>query len=151
MHSRMYENPKNKPTQKENIVTIKNDSSYSSSRLSALTAAELRSAIDGQVILPGDVDYDHGRALFYGGFDHRPAAIMRVADAQDIARLVSLARETGSELAIRSGGHSIAGHSVSDGGLVLDLSAMRALEIDVKQRTAWAETGLTAGEYATAA
>jgi hypothetical protein len=103
------------------------------------------------VILPGDVDYDQARTLFYGGLDRRPSAILRVADAADVARVVSLAREAGWELAIRSGGHSIAGYSVSEGGLVLDLSAMRGLELDVEQRTAWAETGLTAGEYAAAA
>jgi FAD/FMN-containing dehydrogenase len=116
-----------------------------------VSASDLRSTINGRVILPDDVGYDQARALFYGGFDHRPSAIMRVADATDVARVVSLAREAGWELAVRSGGHSIAGYSVSDGGLVLDLSDMRALEINLEQRTAWAETGLTAGEYATAA
>ena len=65
--------------------------------------------------------------------------------------MVSLARETGLELAVRSGGHSLAGHSVSDGGIVLDLADMQALDIDVERRTAWAQTGLTAGEYTTAA
>jgi FAD/FMN-containing dehydrogenase len=64
---------------------------------------------------------------------------------------VSLARESGLELAVRSGGHSSAGHSVTEGGVVLDLSNMRALQINVEGRTAWAETGLTAGEYTTAA
>jgi FAD/FMN-containing dehydrogenase len=64
---------------------------------------------------------------------------------------VSLARDTGLELAIRSGGHSQAGHSVTEGGVVLDLSDMKALQFDVKSRNAWAETGLTAGEYTSAA
>ena len=73
--------------------------------------------------------------------------IVRVADADDVARGIALARENGLELAVRSGGHSGAGHGVSDGGIVLDLADMRALEIDVEGRTAWAETGLTAGEY----
>jgi FAD/FMN-containing dehydrogenase len=67
-----------------------------------------------------------------------------------VARVVSLARDTGLELAVRSGGHSVAGHSISDGGIVLDLSNMRALDIDVERRTAWAETGLTASDYTTA-
>ncbi len=60
--------------------------------------------------------------------------------------MVSLARESGLELAVRGGGHSGAGHSISDGGIVLDLSSMKKLEIDAEGRTAWAETGLTAGE-----
>jgi FAD/FMN-containing dehydrogenase len=101
---------------------------------------------------PGGTAYDHARAVFYGGFDQRrPAVIIRVADATDVARVVSFARETRLELAVRSGGHSLAGHSVSDGGIVLDLGAMRALDLDVAGRTAWAETGLTAGEYTTTA
>lgn len=62
---------------------------------------------------------------------------------------VLLANE-GSELAVRSGGHSGAGHGVTDGGIVLDLRDMKALDIDVDGRTAWAETGLTAGGYSTA-
>jgi FAD/FMN-containing dehydrogenase len=74
-----------------------------------------------------------------------------VADAADVARVIAIARETGLELAVRSGGHSGAGHGVSEGGIVLDLSDMRALDIDPQSRTAWAETGLTAGEYTVAA
>ena len=77
--------------------------------------------------------------------------IVRVADADDVARVVALARETGSELAVRNGGHSPAGHGVSEGGIVLDLSALRGLEIDASQRTAWADAGLTTGEYTAAA
>jgi FAD/FMN-containing dehydrogenase len=111
----------------------------------------LRAAIDGQVIAPDDAGYDQARTLFYGKFGGRPAAVARPADATEVARVVSLARETGLELAVRSGGHSTAGHSVTDGGIVLDLSAMRALDIDPERRTAWAQTGLTAGEYTAAA
>ena len=132
-------------------MTIQNRSTRSQAETSTLSSEKLRSTIHGQVILPGDGGYDQARALFYGGFDHRPSAILRVANTADVARVVSLAREAGWELAIRSGGHSVAGHSVSDGGLVLDLSNMRTLEFDLEQRTAWAEAGLTAGEYTTAA
>jgi FAD/FMN-containing dehydrogenase len=69
----------------------------------------------------------------------------------DVARVVALARETGLELAVRSGGHSISGLCVSEGGIVIDLADMRALEIDPEARTAWAQTGLTAVEFTTAA
>ena len=89
--------------------------------------------------------------MFYGGIDRHPAVIVRVKDDMDVARVVSLARESGLELAVRSGGHSIPGHSVSEGGIVIDLADMRALEIDVDARTAWAQTGLTALEFTTAA
>src|SRR5258706_8689571 len=111
----------------------------------------LRAAITGRVITPDDQDYDQARTVFYGGIDRRPAAIVRVANAKDVAYVVSLARETGIELAIRSGGHSIPGHSVTDGGIMIDLSEMKALQIDAEGRTAWAETGLTAGEFTAAA
>ncbi|MCI0649660.1 MAG: FAD-binding oxidoreductase [Chloroflexi bacterium] len=116
-----------------------------------ISIPKLRAAFNGRVIAPDDAGYDEARTIFYGGIDRRPAVIIRVADATDVARVVSLARETGLELAIRSGGHSTAGHSVSEGGIVLDLSDMRALEIDAERRTAWVQTGLTAGEYTTAA
>ncbi|MGH2492872.1 MAG: FAD-binding oxidoreductase, partial [Candidatus Limnocylindria bacterium] len=95
-------------------------------------------------------EYDAARTVFRGGVDKRPALIVRVADAEDVARVIALARETGLELAVRSGGHSSAGHCVTEGGIVLDLSAMKGLEIDVAGRTAWAETGLTAVELTTA-
>ena len=116
-----------------------------------ISIAGLRSGFKGQVIGPDDAGYDQARTVFLGGIDRRPAVIIRPVDATEVSRVVSLARDTGLELAIRSGGHSGAGHSVSDGGIVLDLAAMRALEIDAEGRTAWAETGLTAVEYATAA
>lgn len=112
-----------------------------------LSIPQLRAAFNGRVIAPDDARYDEARAVFYGGIDHRPAVIIRVADAADVARVISLARETRLELAVRSGGHSFAGHSVSNGGIVLDLSDMRALDIDAKRRTAWVQTGMTAGEY----
>jgi FAD/FMN-containing dehydrogenase len=120
-------------------------------RHAPISIPDLRDGLSGQVIAPGDAEYDQARTIFYGGFDQRPAAIVRVAAATDVSRVVSIARDTGLELAVRSGGHSLAGHSTTGGGIVLDLSAMKALEIDVQQRTAWAETGLTAGEYSTAA
>ena len=110
----------------------------------------LRSDFSGHVIAPGDPGYDEARTVFSGGIDRRPAIIIRVADAAEVCRVVALARESGLELAIRSGGHSSVGHSVSEGGIVLDLANMRDLQIDVQGRTAWAETGLTASEYTNA-
>jgi FAD/FMN-containing dehydrogenase len=112
---------------------------------------EFSSKVRGQLIRPQDGGYDEARTVFYGGFDRRPALIVRVEDASDVSRVVALARESGLELAVRSGGHSVAGHSTTNGGIVLDLSEMKNLEIDVEGRTAWAETGLTAGEYTAAA
>jgi FAD/FMN-containing dehydrogenase len=118
--------------------------------LSTKTISQL-DAISGRVIRPDDADYDKARATFYGGTARRPAAVVRVANAADVSRVITFARETGMELAVRSGGHSGARHSVSDRGIVLDLKDMKALEIDAERRTAWAETGLTAVEYTVAA
>src|SRR5918994_7004446 len=112
---------------------------------------EFASNVRGQLIRPGDGDYDEARPVFYGGIDRRPALIVRAKDATDVSRVVSLARESGLELAVKSGGHSAAGHSTTEGGIVLDLSEIKALEIDLEGRTAWAQTGLTTGEYTTAA
>jgi len=112
---------------------------------------KLRTDVRGRVIGPDDPGYDEARTPFYGGIDRRPAVIVRVADDADVARVIAIARETGLELAVRSGGHSIPGYSVSDGGIVLDLADMRAIDIDADGRTAWAETGLTAVEFANAA
>jgi hypothetical protein len=116
-----------------------------------ISIPELRDTLHGRVIAPEHPDYDQARTVFVGGIDRHPAVIIKAADTSDVARVVSLARETGLELAVRSGGHSTAGHSVCEGGIVLDLSAMNALDIDVDRHTAWAQTGLTAGDYTTAA
>jgi FAD/FMN-containing dehydrogenase len=112
---------------------------------------QLRSELTGRVIEPDDDGYDKARTLFAGGFDRRPDVIVRVAGATDVLRVVTHARESGMQLAVRSGGHSAAGHSVSDGGIVLDLSEMKAIDIDRRGGTAWAETGLTAAEFTNAA
>jgi FAD/FMN-containing dehydrogenase len=108
---------------------------------------QLEAALRGHVITPDDAGYDDARTVFYGGFDRRPAAIARVADETDVARVVRFARETGLELAVRSGGHSTAGHCTTDGGIVLDLRDMKAFDIDVDGRTVWAQAGLTSGEF----
>jgi FAD/FMN-containing dehydrogenase len=116
-----------------------------------ISIPDLRNVLSGQVIGPDDAAYDQTRTIFYGGIDRRPAAIVRPTDAKEVAQVVLFARDTGLELAVRSGGHSVARHSVTEGGIVLDLRDLRALDIDPQQRTAWAQTGLTAGAYSTAA
>ena len=111
----------------------------------------LRSEFPGRVIAPGDAEYDQARTVLYGGFDKHPAVIIKVDGANDVARVIELARETGLELAVRSGGHSNAGHSTTEGGILLDLSPMKAIEIDDDAQTAWAQPGLTALELSQAA
>ena len=110
----------------------------------------LRTELTGRVVTADDPEYEAMRRVVSGEIDARPAAIVRPADAADVARAVDLAREHGLELAVRSGGHSAVGHSTIEGGLVLDLRDLTTLDIDVDGRTAWAGAGLTAGAYTTA-
>src|SRR5215216_2376767 len=112
----------------------------------AVSVPQLRATLKGQVIAPQDAGYDEARTIFYGGFDRHPAAIVRVANPTDVSHVVALARESGIELAVRGGGHSLAGHGVSDGGLVLDLGWLDELEIDAHGRVATAAAGLRAGK-----
>src|SRR5919204_878694 len=116
-----------------------------------VTMEQLQSQIKGRVIEPGHAEYDDARKVFVGGVDRRPALIVRVADADDVAHTIDLARETGRELAVRSGGHSGLGHGTTEGGIVIDLREMRSVTIDADDRTAWAETGLRARDYSVAA
>jgi FAD/FMN-containing dehydrogenase len=98
------------------------------------------------VLRPGSSDYDAARRIALGGSDPRPAVIARPRTDAEVAEVVLAARDTGVPLAVRGGGHSSAGHSTVDDGLVLDLRELTAFEIDPAGRTAWAEAGLTAGE-----
>ena len=119
----------------------------SSTSTSSISIPRLRDRFGGRVTGPGRAGYDQARTVFYGKYDRRPAAIVRPADAAEVAQVVNLARDGGLELAVRSGGHSSAGHGLSDGGIVLDLSELTAIDIDPEARTAWAAGGLTAGAY----
>ena len=115
---------------------------------SSVLVPPLRALAKGRVIAPEDAGYDRARAIHFGGYDLRPGAIVRPVDAADVARVVTFARDSGIELAVRGGGHSGAGHGSTDGGVVLDLRDMKAIGIDAERRTAWAQTGLTAGDPA---
>jgi FAD/FMN-containing dehydrogenase len=116
-----------------------------------ISISDLRSRVRGRVIGPDDHDYDAARAVFYGGLDRRPAAVVRVADERDVASVIALARDVGLEVAVRSGGHSAAGHGTSEGGLVIDLAELREIDIDPGARLAGARTGLTAAAYSVSA
>ena len=111
----------------------------------------LRAELKGRLVEPTDPDYDEIRTVVVGGIDRHPTAIARVADADDVARVIRFARENGLELAVRSGGHSGAGHSTTEGGIVIDVRDLKQLDIDPASRTAWAGSGLTAAEYTGAA
>jgi FAD/FMN-containing dehydrogenase len=111
----------------------------------------LRDELKGRLIEPTDPDYDEVRTVMVGDVDRHPAAIARVTDAADVARVIRFARDNGLELAVRSGGHSGAGHGTTEGGIVIDVRDLKQLDIDADAHTAWAGSGLTAGEYTAAA
>src|SRR5262245_19998978 len=113
--------------------------------------SELRAELTEPVIGPADPTYDEARTVFLPSIDRRPAAIARPVDATEVAVVVGIARERRLELAVRSGGHSGAGHGVSEGGIVLDLARLKELAIDPDAGVASAQAGLTAGEVTVAA
>jgi FAD/FMN-containing dehydrogenase len=121
-----------------------------SPQTSDLSIDQLRAELNGKVIPPDDPGYDEARQVFFKGFDRRPLAVTVVADVDDVARAVDFARDNRLELAVRSGGHSRSGYGTSEGGLVIDLSAMNSVEVDADGETAWVETGATARQYTTA-
>jgi FAD/FMN-containing dehydrogenase len=104
---------------------------------------DLRSSFAGIVIAPGDADYDQARRGFNAFVDRRPAVIARCATANDVAPAFAFARANELEIAVRGGGHNPAGHCVCEGGLVIDLSALRTVHVDAGARTARADGGAT--------
>ncbi|CRK59427.1 FAD linked oxidase-like protein [Alloactinosynnema sp. L-07] len=125
------------------------DKTNASIERGTVPVAQLRATVKGQVLVPGDAGYDEARVVYLGDVDQRPAVIVQPADAADVASVVTLARASEVPLAIKGGGHSI--FCLVEGGIVLDMSSLRDLQIDTEARTAWVEAGLTAGEYTNAA
>lgn len=115
----------------------------------AASTDSLRSFLRGRLVTPQDAEYEAERGVFLGTVDKHPAIIVRAANAADVATAIRFARDNGLELAVRSGGHSI--HATTDGGTVIDMRDMTALDIDPVARTAWAETGLSAADVTSAA
>jgi FAD/FMN-containing dehydrogenase len=105
--------------------------------------AELRRSLAGTVIEPTDAGYDGARRCYNAMVDRRPAVIARCAGPGDVATAFEFARANGLEVAVRGGGHNPAGHCACDDGLVIDLSSMRAVEVDPDARLARAEGGAT--------
>lgn len=111
----------------------------------------LRDAFDGELLTAADADYDGARRLWNAVHDLRPLAILRPRTAAEVATALRFAREHDLELAIRSGGHSPAGHSCTDGGIVIDMVRMRGVTVDPERRRARANGGALLGELDVAA
>src|SRR5215467_1310232 len=112
------------------------------SALGAQDVAALRSGLRGAVLLSGDDGYEAARRVWNGNVARRPAAIVRCMDASDVQRAVDCARKRDLLVSVRGGGHSAPGYGTNDGGLVIDLSAMKAISVDPANRTAQAEGGV---------
>jgi FAD/FMN-containing dehydrogenase len=111
------------------------------------TINELRAGLRGDVVRPGDGEYDVTRKIWNAMIDRRPSLIIRPAGPADVVQTVDFARDNRMVLSVRSGGHNIAGTSVCEGGILLDLSRMKALRVDRQRQTARAELGLRWGEF----
>lgn len=109
-----------------------------------MDSLKLSTLFKGKVITSADADYDAERQVFYGGIDNKPAAIIKVANAEDIQKAIAFARDQNLELIVRSGGHSP--YSATDGGVMIDLRDLHEIEVDEANKTVWAGSGLTAGQ-----
>ncbi|HYD29320.1 MAG TPA: FAD-binding oxidoreductase [Azospirillaceae bacterium] len=107
----------------------------------------LRSTVRGRLVRPSDSDYDEVRAVWNAMIDRRPGLIIRCTGAADVMRAVDFARDRGVEIAVRGGGHNIAGNAMCDGGIVIDLSSMKSVRIDPWKKTARVEPGVLLGEF----
>ncbi|MCU7948236.1 MAG: FAD-binding oxidoreductase [Candidatus Thiodiazotropha sp. (ex Cardiolucina cf. quadrata)] len=107
----------------------------------------LKARLSGLVIQPGDAEYNHARQVWNAMIDRRPRLIAQCLDKQDVQVALEFTRQHKLVVAVRGGGHSVAGHGVCDDGLVIDLSRMKAIEVDASSQTVWAEPGLNWGEF----
>src|SRR6476469_10730436 len=107
----------------------------------------LRQTLRGNVCLPGEAGYDEARTIWNAMINRRPGAVVRCRGAADIVAAVRFAREHRLLLAVRGGGHNIAGNAVCEGGLLIDLSQMRSVRVDPASRTARVEPGATLGDF----
>ena len=115
--------------------------------VSSSATDELKSAIRGQLLVPGDASFDQARSIWNAMIDRRPALILRCAGAADVRYGVAFARDNNLPLAIRGGGHNIGGSALCDDGLVLDLSSMKSVRIDPAARRAYVEPGATLHDF----
>jgi UDP-N-acetylenolpyruvoylglucosamine reductase len=104
-------------------------------------------SLKGRAIRPGDQDYELARQVWNAAFDKHPGLIIACSGSADVARTIEFVRRHDLLMAVRSGGHSLAGKSTCDGGVVLDLSGLKDIRIDAAKRTARAEAGLTLAEF----
>jgi len=114
--------------------------------LSQALARELRKSFSGDVLTPVDLGYDEARTLWNAMVDRKPALIARCAATQDVVSSVKLARDHGLQVSVRCGGHGVTGKALVDGGLTIDLTRMRRIEVDAERGVAWVQGGCLLGD-----
>jgi FAD/FMN-containing dehydrogenase len=123
------------------MTTTKQDT-----QLDEAAVAELKAHVRGALLRPGDAGYDAARSIWNGMIDKRPALIACCTGPADVIACVNFARAHRLALAVRGGGHNVAGNALCDGGLVIDLSLMRGVQVDPQARLARAQPGITLGD-----
>src|SRR5882724_4462719 len=124
-----------------------NASDGSRSEVASAAVEQLRSSLQGPLLTPDSPAYDEARTIWNAMIDRRPALIARCTSAADVALVVRFAREHNLVLAVRGGGHNIAGNAVCEGGLLIDLSQMKAVQVDQDAKTARVEGGATLADF----
>lgn len=119
----------------------------STNKIAQSDIKELAETISGELLLPADVGYDTVRQIHNGMIDKRPAVILRCAGVADVADGLRFAVASDLEIAVRGGGHNVAGHAVCDGGMMFDMSLMKGIHVDPTSRTVRVQPGVNWGEF----
>lgn len=118
-----------------------------STRVERSSVDRLQASMRGHVLFEGDDLYERSRKIWNAMIDKHPALIAQCADAPDVVRCVGFARQHDLLIAVRGGGHNVAGHAVCDGGVMIDLSQMKSVRVDLRSRTARVDPGVVWGEF----
>jgi FAD/FMN-containing dehydrogenase len=145
----VLQNAQNSSRKNQDIrMVAKTMSEQEAQRAYRQSMQELAASLHGELVLPDTPDYESARGVWNGAADRHPALIVRPVNVADVITAINFAREQDLEVSVRSGGHSLAGYGTNDGGLVIDLSLMKAITVDPERRIARIEPGLTWGEVA---
>jgi hypothetical protein len=128
-------------TSRHELLEVSDKAEQNGQALAAESIGKLASDIDGNVITPNSAEYDSARSIFNRAFDRRPALIVRCAGGSDVGRALDFAQRHNLPLAVRAGGHSRLGYGICDGGVVIDLTGMKRVEVDPGKRIARAQAG----------
>src|SRR5881628_2236908 len=132
------------PSRPRNLQVV---TSRGRSDITETAVKELKENIRGELLTSDSPGYDKGRVIWNAMIDKRPAIIVRCAGAADVIHAVDFARKHDLLVSVRGGGHNIAGNAVCDGGLVIDLSPMKSVRVNLKDKRAFVEPGATLADF----